>query len=289
MERIAIFSHYSKFNIIEDYVVYLLKELKNYTDKIIFVSDCDNIADIELNKIQNYIHKSIIQNHQEYDFGSYKRGFEYILENNLLSNCEELIFINDSCYAPLFSFSNMFNKMSNENVDFWGITTNFNTYLGLDRHIQSYFLAFKSQVFESKVFKDFVLSISKEKSKKSLVRKYEIGLTKTLTNAGFKYDVMSEFSKNHYAAHILYFKDIVKRDKVPFIKRSIPLLKAEVVPIGFKKLIIRNTNYDYDLINSDLYNRQKMSFQYILVMLFKLLVRNLFIFIRNINKWSKEH
>ena len=111
MKRTAVFAHYDKNNLIQDYVVYYLSELKKYAEKIIFVSDSDVLPE-ELKKIEGIVEQSIIGRHGEYDFGSYKRGFLYAKENNLLTACEELILANDSCYAPLFPFEEMFSAMS---------------------------------------------------------------------------------------------------------------------------------------------------------------------------------
>lgn len=84
MKRTAVFAHYDKNNLIQDYVVYYLSELKKYAEKIIFVSDSDVLPE-ELKKIEGIVEQSIIGRHGEYDFGSYKRGFLYAKENNLLT------------------------------------------------------------------------------------------------------------------------------------------------------------------------------------------------------------
>lgn len=103
MKRVAIFAHYSKNNTIENYIIYLIKELKTIADKIIFISD-SNLEEFELEKIKNYINYYDCKKHGEYDFGSNKKGFLWAKNNNLLIDCEELIFINDSCYGPLYPF-----------------------------------------------------------------------------------------------------------------------------------------------------------------------------------------
>lgn len=84
MKRTAVFAHYDKNNLIQDYVVYYLSELKKCAEKIIFVSDSDVLPE-ELKKIEGIVEQSIIGRHGEYDFGSYKRGFLYAKENNLLT------------------------------------------------------------------------------------------------------------------------------------------------------------------------------------------------------------
>ena len=245
MKRCVIFAHYDKDSIIDDYVVYYLSELKKIADKIIFVSDC-NVSKRELEKLQQYIHHSIIGKHGEYDFGSYKRGFQYCLKNNLINKYDELIFANDSCYAPLFPFEQMFQMMEKKNIDFWGNTANFSSKFRNIKHIQSYFVVFKPKVFKSEVFKNFINSVTKEKTKKDIILKYECGLTTSLDKAGFKWDVYCKLSKNFQDTHILYFKELVKENKSPFLKRSIPALNSMFSEqiFNIKRFLSLNTNYN---------------------------------------------
>lgn len=123
MKRAAVFAHYNQKGDIEDYVVYYLKNLKSCVQTLVFVSDGE-IRKEELRKIQAYADKIIVKNHGEYDFGSYKSGYLFLKENNKLELFDELIFANDSCYAPLFSFEKFFKIMSAKNADFWGNTQN---------------------------------------------------------------------------------------------------------------------------------------------------------------------
>lgn len=195
MNNIAIFAHYDKDSIIDDYVIYYLKELKKICEKIIFVSDC-NLPDIELAKLNELANFSFAKRHGEYDFGSYKIGFNIAKENNLLPNADNLIFANDSCYGPFGSLGEIFTKMDRQDIDFWGLTTNenrfFRTFIPCkesnNRHVQSYFVVLKNNVFTSDTFNNFINSIKKEKSKEDIILKYEIGLTNTLCKAGFKYN-----------------------------------------------------------------------------------------------------
>ena len=254
MKRIAIFAHYSKDNKIDDYVIFYLKELKEVAESIIFVSD-SNIEAKELDKIKEYTITSIAKHHGEYDFDSYKRGFIYALENNLLSDYDELIFANDSCYAPLFPFNEMFNVMSYKKLDFWGASQNGweNQYSNIPPHIQSFFIVFKNNVFISDYFIDFITSIKKQDSKHKLVIEYEIGLTLFLEKHNLFWNVYSEISKTVENATLVGYKKMIMEDKFPFIKRSLILLKEQKVnlPIGIKKFIIKNTKYNFELIEND--------------------------------------
>lgn len=266
MKRIAIFAHYDNKNVIQDYVLYYLKELQKVAEKIVFVSDCE-LNESELSKISPFIANSIAYHHGEYDFGSYKRGYQWAKENGLLEDCEELIFANDSCYGPLFSFEEMFSKMSPKETDFWGVTANpMGCKLVEDRvidvpqkHIQSYFVVFKSQIFKSDIFDNFINSVKKEHTKEEIVIYYEVGMTKFLLDNGFKYDVYCNLSKNIEASHLYGYKELIKEERCPFLKRNLILFKntRQVYPLFTKRLVKKYTQYDYNLIETD--RRQNIS------------------------------
>ena len=179
MKRLAIFAGYDKDNIIDDYVVYYIKELKKIAD-IIYVSDCD-ILESELSKISEYCIHIINGRHSEYDFGSYKRGYLYAYEKDILKDYDYLILCNDSCYGPFFNFQEIVENMENKNTDVWGIFKCLKDKEN-DEHLQSYFLSLKQKVYLSEYFYNFMYSIKKEKDKWEVVKKYEIGLSNLLKN-----------------------------------------------------------------------------------------------------------
>lgn len=186
MNRTVVFAHYDKNNKILDYVIYYLNELKKVVNNIIFVSDC-NLSQEELDKLQGIVTKTIAHRHGEYDFGSYKRGYFYFKEN-YFNTCEELIFANDSCFGPFVPLDEIFRNMEDKKCDFWGIHKH--NYLAT--HIQSFFLVFKKNVFQSEIFDRFMNNITKGKNKSDIITKYEIGISQQLLKAGF---VMASYKK----------------------------------------------------------------------------------------------
>lgn len=115
MKRAVVFAHYDKDCLIDDYVVYYIKALKEAGCDVVFVS-CKELTQVELNKLNGLIINAITEKHDEYDFGSYKRGFLYL--KPFLSNYDELIFANDSCYGPLYPISEVFEKWKKRIVIF---------------------------------------------------------------------------------------------------------------------------------------------------------------------------
>ncbi len=283
MDRVCVFAHYDINNIIQDYVVYYLSQLKKICKTLIFVSD-SNIDSKEIEKISKYIDKCIIGRHEEYDFGSYKRGYQYAKENALLDDIEELVFVNDSCYGPLFSIENVFNKMSLLDVDFWGINANSrgieycNEKLVQNNkvHVQSFFIVLKSTIFKSEYFYNFINSVKKEKDKVDVVINYELGLSHNLIKQGFKFDVFCPLSLKVKSPHIKDNIKLIVRNQCPFLKTSIMRLVNinDVYPMFYLFYIFLFTKYDIRLIKKDLaINKRKIPFVEIITSILRQIIK----------------
>lgn len=260
MRRAVIFAHYDKDNIIDDYVIYYLKALKELEHELVFVS-CNNLSDTEKSKLDGIADYIITENHNEYDFGSYKRGYLYL--KNSLKDFDELIFANDSCYGPLCSLSAVFDEMDREEqCDFWGITKNKfglikdrKGYRTIERpHIQSYFLVFSKKVFTSKVFDEFMQSIKPLDNKNEVIINYEIGLTEILKDAGFKENsyIKAFYRFNHVV--LSFWRLLIEHYNMPFIKCSILRHQNEdlTTTVLWQECISSNTDYPVSLIEKNL-------------------------------------
>lgn len=259
MKRAAIFAHYDKDNIIDDYVIYYLNSLKDFAENIIFVSCC-KLSESEKQKLNGIT--IIDEPHNEYDFGSYKRGFLYLKNNNILEKFDELIFANDSCFAPLFPFKNMFEEMEKRDCNFWGVTKN---KFGIKNsgehyeicvrpHIQSYFFVCKKELYNSSYFNNFINSIKQQKNKHEIVINYEIGLSELLEKNNVKMDT---YVKNYYRFNhviISLWRKIIKKSKSPFLKCSIMrLMNKDITTIaGWENFLHKNTNYPIELIKKNI-------------------------------------
>lgn len=229
MRRAVVFAHYDKDNLIDDYVVYYVSALKKAACDVVFVS-CKELAQTELEKLNGLVIHTITENHDEYDFGSYKRGFLYLEPK--LSEYDELIFANDSCYGPLYPISEVFAEMEKKNCDFWGITKNnfgyikqFKHYFVRRTHIQSYFIAFKNNIFTQEFFANFINSIKHEQEKRDIIINYEIGLSELLIKQGYRFAVLVNAYESINNMTILKWRQIVEKYKMPFIKKSLFDLK----------------------------------------------------------------
>jgi O-antigen biosynthesis protein len=200
-------------------VLSYLAGLKSLCHAIIVVFDND-LAPGECEKLLPYAAHVITGRHGEYDFGSYKRGFEWALEKCLLTDADDLILCNDSCFGPVGSFEPMFVEMDARQLDFWGATDSHE----ITYHLQSYWLVFSRKVFLSEVFKNFLRAIEKQENVKKVILEYELGLTKSLIAAGFVVGVVcantlkgcheKDSSYNNLTAFPIYMLE----NGVPFVK-----------------------------------------------------------------------
>lgn len=190
--RVAVFASYSGNGGVEPYVLHYLRGLREVCDNIVFVSD-NPLFSGERAKLEGLVACMLVARHGEYDFGSYRRGWDWARTSGALDEADALLFCNDSCYGPFHPFPGIFETMAGRSCDFWGLTA----YQIHDRqtpdlffHIQSFFLVFNRRVFESADFTRFMASIRKlpEPTRENVVEQYEFNLTRHLEEAGFAWD-----------------------------------------------------------------------------------------------------
>ncbi len=191
MNRLCIFAHYDKHNIVDDYVVEYIKGLATVSKQIIFVSSCE-ISYAEVDKVSQYCTAVLQKANEGYDFGSWKFGMEYVGFENL-PNFDEVILANDSCFGPIFPFSEMFDKMATKKWDAWSVTIGD----GICQYLQSYFLVCRPKLLKSQQFIDFFKSITNLANKMEYIVKYEVGFSKMLKNNNFIFDSYYQSAKKN--------------------------------------------------------------------------------------------
>ncbi|TQR56593.1 rhamnan synthesis F family protein [Campylobacter troglodytis] len=247
MKRLVCFAGYDKDGVVDEYVLFYLKELSKFAE-IIYVADCEMSKD-ELAKLSPYVIKAIAKRHGEYDFGSYKLAFIYAKENKLLSQYDELFLLNDSVYGPLNDgLLSIILQMEKGSSDFWGLFKH-GACEGIKEHLQSWFVAMKKEVFLHKEFEKFMLEITKQKDKFTVIQKYEIGLSVLLTRLGFKMGWLlssSDFKNLSLDTPLNHPLRLVKKHNFPFLKRG--SLSYRLISFRHLKEIFSLVQYDKNLI-----------------------------------------
>lgn len=274
--RLSICVFWNKNGILQKYVKFYIEALKSISDRLIIVVN-GSITDDARSEIENTGAEVIVRENIGLDFAAYKFGLNYVGFDNL-TQYDTLILTNTTCYGPLYPFNVLLKKMENADCDFFGITEHSEyddkewLQKKVKRHLQSYFLYFKKQVFQSLKFKDFFSNIidNKPLTYRDVISLYESELTSYLADSGFKYDCLVNCKK--------YFD----RTLNPAIENSLELLKSENLPlIKVKSLVFdpeyairkdftdnllntvsylqENTSYDVSLIYDDLCRNFELS------------------------------
>ena len=244
MRRLCLFAGYDKDNIIQDYVVYLIKKLSALSD--VYYLGNGNFQSDELFKIAPYTKMIYTKQHNLKDFGSWqilisKLGWENI------SKYDEVIMCNDSVYGPLCDLDEVFWQMERLNYDFWSITSDY--YKSF--HLHSYFMVFNQEIIKNPNFQNFwkndkILQNSTE---------CEYTLTTLLTAEGF---IGNSFIKNYSQDNILYEpQKLVNEYSSPFIKTKSFLPQNSYTAqsaFGIRLKLLTQTNYDIALISKHIKN-----------------------------------
>lgn len=222
--RFAVFASYNGRGKIDNSVVLYLKNLYEAVDGIVFIADCPVIPD-ELYKIKNLVICARFGRHGEYDFGSYKRGWQFLKENGLLEQADEILFCNDSIIGPFFPLDKVLGEARRNHYDFYGMTVNNFVYCEKEDkklpcpHIQSFFMMISGNIFKKPFFEEFMSGIKAEGSKDEIISKYEVGLSKLIRENGFELHSVYVNKEDSGAPCLCEMMDLLKERL--FIKKSI--------------------------------------------------------------------
>lgn len=249
MRILFIFASYDKDSIIDDYVVYYLNELAKIGD-IIFVCDND-LSETESQKINSMVLKVFSGRHGQYDFGSYKIGFRYALQEGLLDVYDWVVICNDSVYGPFYPLMPIFFRM--KDIDVWGFSKN-TASKRLPTHLQSYFIVMSSKVAKNVRVQNFFRNIKKCNSKREIVTLYEAGLSVIFYECG--YSIGSFFNKDvsfKYDPQKSYYLKMISKG-FPFLKRQLLIKNVNGIPnlYKYKKIKEMSPDYPFDAISKNI-------------------------------------
>lgn len=271
MSRIAIFScNIGKNAELYEYQRFIISELNHITDKIIVIYNGEKMSDQDNDNVQwHYTSK-------KFDVLMWKERILDLYEKKELSEYDELILLNDSFFGPLYSFELIFNDMNCPEIDFWGITVHGEipkNYMSLTqnkqetwpRFLQRYFMVFKKNVLNDKLFLQFWTELPDMDLYLETEQKFEFIFTNQLEQWGYCWKAYCETKEweaketEKYMSFLLFkpFKMLTEK-KLPVISRQLFIMPKEVElcyscvnEVGkVIDFINNNTYYDMDLIYS---------------------------------------
>lgn len=227
--RCGIFLFYDRDGIVDDYILYMLKDLRQNLSYLLVV--CNGEPGEEgLKRLQSESDEVLIRANHGFDVGGYREGLFY-LGFKELQKYDEIVLFNYTFFGGIYPFSEMFEKMSTKDLDFWGITKHHkvevdpygkNRYGYMPEHIQSHFLVLRNSLVSSDDYKEFIISMKNPESYVDSICDYETILTKHFEDLGYKWEVYADtarYERYAYCPVMFYIKDMLEKDRCPIIKR----------------------------------------------------------------------
>lgn len=228
MKRLGIYVIYDFDGIIDEYIEKVLSGLRTYLSKLIVVCNFTEVKSGQ-SYIEKYADKVKYRENIGFDAGAYKEVLEEVYSSGEIDNFDEILLVNDSFYGPIDSFDSVFLRMDKTDCDYWGLTR----YPGgtyeekkISPHIQSYFICFRKDVINSKVFYDFWIDLEYPKTFIDAVFNFEFRLNRILEESGF---VGKNYTDRKRA------KLDIKSGENPYMKYPLELLRNFDVPIIKRK------------------------------------------------------
>ena len=270
-KRLGVFIFFDRDSIIDDYVIYMLDSLNEAVDNILFISNSE-LSDTELKKLDKYNIDINIRENKGLDAGAFKYAYDKY-GKEYFSNYDEVILLNDTFFGPFRPFKEIINSMNDKDLDFWGLTANYDSEDGTGKaidnyihtHIQTFFVAYRKTVLESNFFNNYwnKYNINKNNSFVDVVNNHESYFTYLLEKEGFKWDTYvnldhykndnKEYNYNiyGYSAYTLisyYGCPFIKRKNFVFDRTDALYMNDGLDTIRALEYIKNNTDYDINMI-----------------------------------------
>ena len=126
---------------------------------------------------------------------------------------KQLLLTNSDVYGPIFSLSSIIDSMLKKDIDFWGITSSWNS--GAE-YIQGYFIILNNSVLSSKDF----LNLVKSDSLLSEI-KTDVCLTNYLQSCAFRFSTYLSYAKDEYFSALVDGAFDSYRKGNPFVAKAI--------------------------------------------------------------------
>lgn len=218
VKRLFVFAGYDPQGVIDNTLLHYLRSLSVLGD-IVLVMDCDISSDErkKLNQVDNLLYFKA-ERHKEYDFGSYKRGFQYARNKKILKKYDWVYFVNDSVYGPLFDIEPILLDLESRGADLIGMADFMNKPTPIQ--VQSWFVGVSKEVANSEFLSKFFDSVCSQVNKQLIVLKYEVGLSQVILHHGYKMDTWISGEVGE-VCHSVYENPIgMLKQGLPFVKKA---------------------------------------------------------------------
>lgn len=175
MNRAVIFAHYDVDGVVDPYVIEAVTAYRRLADVLVFVSASASSLPPGMPPV---VDRFISRGNVGYDFGSWKSGWEALRDRG---SFDEIVFVNDSVYGPLFEVEWAGDGAACARADYWGMVMS----EARSPHVQSWFAVARRPVIRSPGFADFWDGVGTDMPKEKIIDRQEVGLSARLLDGGF--------------------------------------------------------------------------------------------------------
>jgi hypothetical protein len=176
----VIFCHFDKRGRIRDHTRAYIDALRAEGLDVVFVSNAELLAPPDLAWVRERAVRVMIRRNLGYDFAAWRDAM--VACGLPATKTSLLLLVNDSVYGPLYPLGAVLKRIDFDEADVWGATDNWQNRF----HLQSFFLAFGPKALSHEAFGLFWRSVRNVRSKAWVIRRYEIGLSQSLIDAGLR-------------------------------------------------------------------------------------------------------
>lgn len=231
MKRLCIYLVYDEQNIIDNYVGYILSEIKTCVDCLVIV--CNMLSVYKGEEIlKKYADKIFFRENIGFDVGGYKNALSDFIGWDVVWQYDELVLVNNSFFGPFRSMKSIFDEMDKRVIDFWGLTKHGarrdSKMRDFPEHIQSFFLVICSKMLHDVKFREYWEEMPYYTEFDDVVRQHEERFTSYFKQLGYDYDVLADIGinnselrlANNYLQYGLISCELIKKRNFPFLKRQ---------------------------------------------------------------------
>lgn len=176
MKRAVVLAHFDRDGIVDPYVIAAVRAYRPLADTLVLVSaSAGRLPDALRGSVDAFLPRDNVG----YDFGSWQAGVRWLGEPRRF---DEILFVNDSAYGPLFDLGPALEHPSGQTADLWGMV------MSSERgaHVQSWCFTMRRPILESTAFASFWKSVVPQPSKEDVVNRYEVGMSRFFEAAGVR-------------------------------------------------------------------------------------------------------
>ncbi len=287
--RLAIFFFYDKDGKVDRYIPNMLEDLcKNISELLVVVNG--KLSDEGENEFRKFTPNILVRDNKGFDVWAYKAGMEFYGWYKL-NTFDEIILMNFTNFGPVYPFKDMFDYMSERDIDFWGITKhhghNYDPYNRckygyIPEHIQSSFIAVRKNMVDTDDFRGYWNDMPEINGYEDSICYHEAVFTEYFIRKGYKSEVYVNTDDMKDRADyplMIYPVELIKNRRCPIFKRkSFYNLYEEFLDVSvgeptfeLYRYLKEETDYNLDFIwesilrTANMYDiKQRMQLNYVL-------------------------